>query len=168
MNRTLLFTIAAIGAGIGMLMPSGAEQPDRQAVEVAQASAGEDEEEDGEPRPTRIEREDDGHFYAHAKVNGELVRFLVDTGATGVALTIPTAERLGVPFSRSKFEVVATGASGPVRGQRITLDSVSVDGKRVSDVSGVVIEGLEISLLGQTYLSRIGSVEMSGNYMTLE
>ena len=56
---------------------------------------------------------------------------------------------------------------GPVRGEDVTLDSVTVDGKEVRGVRAAVIEGLDVSLLGQTYLSRISSVQMSGETMTL-
>jgi aspartyl protease family protein len=72
-----------------------------------------------------------------------------------------------VPFSRSNFEVIGTGASGAVRGQLVTIDRLSIDGKEVREVRGAVLEGLEISLLGQSYLSRIGGVEMAGDSMTL-
>src|SRR5687768_6327358 len=83
-----------------------------------------------EPRKvTELERSPSGHFYTHAKVNGELVRFLVDTGATGVALTVEDAKRVGIKVDPSSFEVVGEGASGLVRGQLVTLDSVEVEGK---------------------------------------
>jgi aspartyl protease family protein len=84
-----------------------------------------------------------------------------------VALTIEDARRLGVPFTPGEFQVVGTGASGEVRGQLVTLDRISIEGKEVRNVRGAVLEGLEISLLGQSYLSRLGGVEMSGDYMTL-
>ncbi len=158
MTRSLFFVVL-IGAGIGFMMPGG-----RDAAPVAAAA-------DGAAAPiaaeTRIRRERNGHFYVHAEVNGELVRFLVDTGATMVALTPEDAERAGVEFNPARFEPVARGASGLVRGQHATIDSVEIDGKRVTNVRGAVIEGADISLLGQSYLSRIGSVEMSEDIMVL-
>jgi aspartyl protease family protein len=122
-----------------------------------------------EPRKvTELERSPSGHFYTHAKVNGELVRFLVDTGATGVALTVEDAERVGIKVDPSTFEVVGEGASGPVRGRLVMLDSVEVEGKLVNDVRGAVLEGSRLSLLGQSYLTRMGEVQMSGDYMLLK
>ena len=157
MNKALLLVIA-IGAGIGLLLPSGKPEPQTAAASVKQAVTAE----------TRLEREGNGHFYVDAEVNDEqLVRFLVDTGASGVALTMKDAERLGVPFSRDNFEVVGTGASGEVRGQLIKLDRVSIEGKEARNVRGAVLEGLDISLLGQSYLSRLSGVEISGDTMTL-
>jgi aspartyl protease family protein len=121
-----------------------------------------------EPRKvTELERSSLGHFYVYAKVNGELVRFLVDTGATAVALTAEDAERAGIKFDPSTFEVVGEGASGPVRGKAVTIDSVEVEGKLVNDVQGVVLADSKLSLLGQSYLTRMGEVQMSGDYMIL-
>jgi aspartyl protease family protein len=121
-----------------------------------------------EPRKvTELERSSSGHFYTHAKVNGQLVRFLVDTGATGVALTVADAERVGIDVDPASFEIVGEGAAGPIRGQLVKLDSVEVEGKLVNDVSGAVLEGSNLSLLGQSYLTRMGEVQMSGEYMIL-
>ena len=116
---------------------------------------------------TTLVREGNGHFFTHAEVNGELVRFLVDTGASTVALTVEDAERLGIPVNPATFEVVGEGASGPVRGARVMLDSVDIDGKRVENVRALVLEGSRLSLLGQSYLSRMGEVQMKGDYMVL-
>jgi aspartyl protease family protein len=115
----------------------------------------------------RLEREGNGHFYVHGEVNGQLARFVVDTGASMVALTMEDAERIGVPFDEQNFEIIGTGASGPVRGQMVKLDRVVVEGRELRDVSGAVLDGLEISLLGQSVLTRIGTLEMNGDYMIL-
>jgi aspartyl protease family protein len=153
--KAFLLVIAA-GVAIGLALPSGTT-----GVEAAAISS------DGAPHETLLEREANGHFYVHAKVNGDLVRFLVDTGASGVALTEKDARRVGVNFSPSEFEEVGQGAAGPIRGKLVSLKSVEVDGKKVTDVRGVVLQGSELSLLGQSYLSRIGGVEMRGDYMVL-
>src|SRR5918993_516059 len=121
-----------------------------------------------EPRKvTELQRSPSGHFYTHAKVNGQLVRFLVDTGSFGVALTMEDAERVGIKVDPKSFEVVGEGASGPVRGKLVTVDSVEVEGKLVNDVSGAVLEGSDTSLLGRSYLTRMGEVQMTGEYMIL-
>ena len=122
-----------------------------------------------EPRKvTELERSSNGHFYTHAKVNGELVRFLVDTGATSVALSAEDAARVGFDIDPSSFEIVGEGASGPVRGKSVMIDSVEIEGKLVNDVSGVVLADSDLSLLGQSYLTRMGEVQMSGDYMLLK
>jgi aspartyl protease family protein len=151
--------VLLLGAGIGLMWPTGDTATPAAAASGAPAA---------KPKETLLERSDGGHFYVDAEVNGELVHFVVDTGATSVALTVADARRVGVPFSTGEFQVVGSGASGPVRGKSIMLDKVSVDGKEVRGVSGAVLEGLGISLLGQSYLSRISGVEMSGDYMRLQ
>lgn len=170
-----LFLVIAAGLGIGTLLPTGQKSvPPAAAPQPApQAEA-----KGAAPRATvpsgswgaaevRLRRRDNGHFYGLAAVNGQPVEFLIDTGASGVALTIEDARRIGIPVDPASFEVVGTGASGPVRGQFVQLDSVELEGRRVARVSGAVLEGLEQSLLGQSYLSRIGSITMNGEYLTL-
>jgi aspartyl protease family protein len=157
MIKPFFFMIAA-GIAIGLAWPSG-DAPIAVAAESSSSEAR---------RETTLERESNGHFYAHAMVNGELVQFIVDTGASTVALTVEDAERLGIPVDPATFEVIGEGASGLVRGKHITLDSVEIDGKRVENVRASVLEGSSLSLLGQSYLSRMGEVQMKGDYMVLK
>ena len=157
MTRALLAVVAA-GLVIGLLWPSDDKAPPAQL-----AASG------GERGETVLEREANGHFYTHAKVNdSELIHFIVDTGASVVALTVDDARRLGIDVDPSEFTVIGEGASGLVRGKDVMLKSVEVDGKRVENVRGVVLEGSRLSLLGQAYLTRMGEVEMSGDYMVLK
>ena len=114
-----------------------------------------------------MERSPSGHFYVHANVNGQLVHFIVDTGATTVALTEADAERVGIKFDPDNFDVIGSGASGAVSGAEIQIASVELDGKEVNNIRGVVIEGGEMSLLGQSYLSQLNNVQMSGDTMIL-
>ena len=154
MQKSLLFVIV-LGAGIGLMLPAGKQTAPAQAARA----------DDGAPRETVLER-DGGHFYADVEINGELVHFLVDTGATMVALTEKDAKRIGMTFDREAFSVVASGAAGPVRGRRITIDRIALDGKEARDVTGAIIQGGEISLLGQAYLGQF-SVEMRGDEMRI-
>jgi aspartyl protease family protein len=157
MWRPLALVVVA-GLAIGLLLPA------EEKASVAGASTP-----PGQRGETVLEREANGHFYTHAKVNDTgLVNFVVDTGASVVALTVEDAERLGISVDPSEFTVVGEGASGFVRGKDIMLKSVEVDGKRVENVRGVILEGSRLSLLGQAYLSRMGEVEMSGDYMVLK
>ena len=156
--QKFVFIVIGFGLLVGYLAPSG--EGARPAK--AEAAVGDSQ----EPQETVLEREEDGHFYAHAEVNGELVRFLVDTGATGVALTRADAERIGLELDPGGQEIVGSGASGPVRGERVELDSVSLDGKQALGLEGVVLDGLEVSLLGQSYLGQY-SMEVRGDTMRL-
>jgi aspartyl protease family protein len=122
---------------------------------------------DDKPRKTVIERSSGGAFYTTALVNGVPVEFIVDTGAEIVALSKADAAKAKVGFDEAKFEAVARSASGIARGQEVHIASIDLDGKRRDDVGGMVIEGLEVSLLGQNYLQRLEGVEMSGDKMIL-
>jgi aspartyl protease family protein len=116
---------------------------------------------------TVLTRSAAGRFDATAQVNGAPVHFLVDTGADVVALTEADARAAGVFVDPSQYRVVGRGAGGPVRGQPVTLASLELDGKRAVDVDAVVLEGAGQSLLGQSYLRRLGSVAINGDTMTL-
>ncbi len=116
---------------------------------------------------TTLERGANGHFFADAQVNGATVHFLVDTGASGVALTADDARRAGLQFSTQEFTPVGSGASGEVRGKLVSLERVSLGGRSVDNVSGVILEGGEMSLLGQSFLSKMGTIEISGDRMTI-
>jgi len=112
-----------------------------------------------------LQRADDGHFYAEAQVNGARIRFLVDTGASVVALTPADAQRAGIalPSERSK----AIGAGGEVEVMPVTLDRIAIGSLSANQVRGAVAPHLPVSLLGQSFLSQVGSVEIRGDRMVL-
>src|SRR4029079_19323541 len=114
MGRVILFIIG-IGVAIGAFMPSGHSRGSGNPHRVSAPS---------EPaKETRLERSESGHFYTYAKVNGELVPFVVDTGADVVALTVDDAERLGIPVNPASFTVIGEGASGPGPGAKGNTDN---------------------------------------------
>jgi aspartyl protease family protein len=114
-----------------------------------------------------LEREPNGHFYADAQVNNMTIRFVVDTGATGIALTRDDARRAGLAVSAGMFEVVAEGASGDVKGEWVTLDSVKLGQQEAKQVPAVILDGGQQSLLGQSFLQQFSSVEIKGDRMLL-
>jgi aspartyl protease family protein len=107
-------------------------------------------------------RADDGLFYVPAMVNGKQVRFLLDTGANMVVLTPEDARRLGVEVGidgASESIETAAGRSGM---DRVMLDQVHVAGQDVKRVEAAVVRnGLQVSLLGQNLLSRLGPITMT-------
>ena len=117
------------------------------------------------PFPRQLQRGPDGHFYADAQVNGTTIRFMVDTGASVVVLTGADAQRAGIQLP-SRRET-AMGVGGPVEVAPVTLDRISIGGIEARGVRAAVADELPVSLLGQSYLQRVSSVEIRGDTMVL-
>jgi aspartyl protease family protein len=95
-----------------------------------------------------------GHFVTQGQVNGGSVRFLVDTGATSIALPGRDAQRLGINYRSGKIGYTKT-ANGVAQVFVIQLDTVTLGDITISQVDAVVIEeGLDIALLGMSFLNR--------------
>ena len=118
-------------------------------------------------RGLTLRRQGDGHFYADTMINGAKIHMLVDTGATGIALSRDDARRAGIGVSSGMTQVVGRGAGGDVHGKYVTLDRVSLGGKRAENMPAVVLDGGEKSLLGQAFLARFASVEIKDDRMVL-
>ena len=111
---------------------------------------------------------DDGHYWADADVNGTAVHFLVDTGASAVALSAEDAERLGLQPATLTYDYTVNTASGEARAAKVKLATISVSGAEVTDVDAFVIEkGLTTSLLGMTYLGRLSRFEATPEALIL-
>lgn len=96
-----------------------------------------------------------GHFIAEGAVNGGPVRFIVDTGATVIALPASDAVRLGLDYRKGQVGTTQT-AAGPTPAYRIRFDTVRVGGIELNNVEGIVIEkGLNVALLGMSFLNRV-------------
>lgn len=96
-----------------------------------------------------------GHFVVDGAINGNYVRFLVDTGATHVSMPAAEAARLGIDFRRGERGLVQT-ANGSAVVYRVALDSVTLGDITIYNVTGMVHEGagLNITLLGMSFLNR--------------
>ncbi|MGZ8359775.1 MAG: retropepsin-like aspartic protease family protein [Allosphingosinicella sp.] len=112
-----------------------------------------------------LKRSPDGHFYAVAQVNGARIRFMVDTGASIVALTPDDARRAGISLGSDRATV--RGVGGDVEVIPVTIDRIAIGPLAARRVSGAVAEDLPISLLGQSFLSRADAVEIRGDRMVL-
>ena len=95
-----------------------------------------------------------GHFLTAGQINGKAVQFMVDTGATSVAMGAQDAERAGVNFKSGQLITLST-ANGSVQGFRILLDSVRVGDVEVFGVDAVVTpQPMPYMLLGNSFLTR--------------
>ena len=111
----------------------------------------------------------DGHFHLVADVNGVPVRFVVDTGATSLALGQRDAERVGIDLDRLAFVGQARTANGLVETATVRLDSIAIGDISDSGVPAIVIRGdLDRSLMGMEYLRRFARVGFEGDTLVLE
>jgi aspartyl protease family protein len=109
-----------------------------------------------EIRTASLRKEGDGHYWATARVNGVSIKFLVDTGATLVALNKRDARRIGLDTDNLKRTIDVRTAAGRVSAAGAEIREMEIDGVTVENVSAVVIDdGLEHSLLGMSFLNRL-------------
>lgn len=111
-----------------------------------------------------ISRGAGNHYWVAGSVDGHPVQFLVDTGATTVAMNEGQARRLGIDYRVAGRPMMVSTAGGNIKAWRVKLDSVKVGGLEVLGVEGAVLEGdspTEV-LLGMSFLSRVRWREENG------
>lgn len=120
------------------------------------------------PESVSMWADDDGFFYVSGQINGYPVRFLVDTGATTIALSSDLARRIGIDYTKGRRGIANT-AAGVTEMFGIELDSVDVGGINLRNVLGGVISGgFPINpLLGMSFLGHLDMVR-EGNRMELK
>ncbi|MDM0011704.1 retropepsin-like aspartic protease [Variovorax sp. J22P168] len=108
-----------------------------------------------------------GHFMAQGAINGRAVSFMLDTGATTVAMSAADAQRIGLDFSKGQ-PVRMNTANGVAQGYRVRLDSVRVGDVEVYDVEAIVSQQpMPFILLGNSFISRF-SMRRDADQMVLE
>jgi len=121
----------------------------------------------GGAQTVRLSADTNGHYMADGSVNGKSMRFLVDTGATMVALPAMYARQAGIRYADAPSGTVQT-AGGPTTAYKVKLDTVSIGGVTLNNVDAVVItRGLTMPLLGMTFLSRM-EIQRDGELMVLK
>jgi aspartyl protease family protein len=109
-----------------------------------------------------------GHFYVTAAVNGVPIRFIVDTGASYVALTAADAEAAGISRSSLRFNIPMSTANGTAYAAATMLREVRLEQFSVPDVQAVVHgHGLGISLLGMSFLRRLDGYEIQSDRLVI-
>ena len=125
--------------------------PNREPVSVIQ----------GEQIEVRLQSNIQGHFVADGRINGETVTFLLDTGATDVAVPAEQAERLGLPRGAP---VMLQTANGQATGYRTVLDSLALGDILLHDVRAIVVPGFggDQVLLGMSALKQLEFTQRAG------
>ncbi len=111
-----------------------------------------------------------GHFLTEGRIDGQRIGFLVDTGASVVALNEKSAARFGFRPNRSDYTTTVSTANGTIKAARTRLAMVELDGIVVRDVDAMVLpdEALSENLLGLSFLSKLKRFEYSGGRLVLE
>jgi len=108
-----------------------------------------------------------GHFLGEGYINGSPMKFLVDTGASSIALSGKEARRLGLSYLSGDIGAAST-AAGVVKAYRISLNTVKIGSIVMHQVEAMVLEGDSppVVLLGMSVLNRV-QMERDGMVMTL-
>jgi aspartyl protease family protein len=172
MYNYIVFGILAIAAAltvpqfVGTSVPPGAPPAAQSATvaaapQPAQSSYG---------RTVTVRPDQRGHYNVEGRVDGRRMDFVVDTGATIIAIPQREAARLGIhPAARDYIAEIRT-ANGSVRGAPVRLAMVEVGGLIVRDVPAIVMpnQSLSENLLGMSFLSRLRRFEFAGGRLVLE
>ena len=109
-----------------------------------------------------------GHFFVRAHVNDVPIVFMVDTGATDVALTRKDAEKIGLPMEQLRYNMPYDTANGTAYGARVRLDNITIGPIATSNISGSVLpNGLSFSLLGMSFLNSLSGYKVVSGVLTL-
>jgi aspartyl protease family protein len=163
-----LMIFAAVLAGLGTFMAQLADRftPAPAAASVRVATI----ETPASGRSLSIPTDRGGHFRTEGRIDGQRVNFMVDTGASMVALNETSAARFGLRPARGDYNATVTTANGTVKGARAHLAMVEVGELTVRDVDALVLpdEALSENLLGLTFLSKLKRFAYANGQMVLE
>ena len=155
----LTAAVAAVAAGQAVMVLAPAVRASTAVLPATRPAAA---------PPAAIAMGRDGHYWAQARINGQSVRMLVDTGATVVSLTAADARRIGLDPDALTYGLKVATAAGEARAARITLPSVAVDGAVVRNVDALVLDrDTDASLLGMSYLRRLSGFEATPETLRL-
>jgi len=109
-----------------------------------------------------------GHYFVDAMVNYEEIRFLVDTGASMIALNRADAERLGIDLASLDYRYQAKTANGVARVAHVVLDEIMVGDITFEKIPAAVVDGeMDVSLLGMSFLKRLSSFEIRDDQLVM-
>jgi len=169
--RNIMIT-SAILIGLGTFMAQMAQKivPAAATASVTrQADAGATPAEAG-LRSLNIARDARGHFLTEGRIDGQRIGFMVDTGASLVALNETSAARFGVRPMPSEYTITVSTANGTIKAARTHLNVIEVGDLIVHDVDAMVLpdEALSENLLGLSFLSKLHRFEYANGQMVLE
>jgi aspartyl protease family protein len=116
-----------------------------------------------------IQAGEGGHFFSDVEVNGRTITAVVDTGATGVALSYEDARAIGIRLDEADFTMESQTANGSAKIAPITLERVQIGDIEVRDVQAFVAEKGKLfqTLLGMSFLRRLSRIDIRGGELVL-
>jgi len=121
-------------------------------------------------RSVTVSRDSRGHFQTEGRVDGRRLGFMVDTGASVIALNETSAALIGVRPRPSEYTANVSTANGSIKAARTRLAMVDIGGLVVRDVDALVLpdEALSENLLGLSYLSKLRRYEFADGKLVME
>lgn len=121
-------------------------------------------------RSVTVSRDSRGHFQTEGRVDGRRLGFMVDTGASVIALNESSAALIGIRPRPSEYTANVSTANGSIKAARTRLAMVDIGGLVVRDVDALVLpdEALSENLLGLSYLSKLRRYEFAGGKLVME
>ncbi|MGY8667616.1 TIGR02281 family clan AA aspartic protease [Bradyrhizobium sp. UFLA05-109] len=170
MRNIMIF--AAIMIGLGTFMAQMADKMSSASATSAprQMAAVQAPAPQGSNRSVSIPRDARGHFQTEGRIDGQRIGFMVDTGASVVALNETSAARFGLRPSHGDYNANVTTANGTIKAARTRIAMLDVGGLIVRDVDAMVLpdEALSENLLGLSFLSKLRRFEYANGQMVLE
>jgi aspartyl protease family protein len=166
-----IMILAAVLVGLGTFMAHLADRltPAQASATAAPAMIGVLDS-SASQRSLSIPTDRRGHFRTEGRIDGQRVNFMVDTGASMVALNETSAARFGLRPSRAAYTATVSTANGTVKGARARLAMIQLGELTVRDVDALVLpdEALSENLLGLSFLSKLKRFAYANGQMVLE
>lgn len=117
----------------------------------------------------RVTQSPDGHFWVTGRVNGSEHRFLIDSGATTMALSVATADAAGIDVDQAGFPVLISTANGTVEARRARIERFGVGPIVAEDLAAIVSPAFgDMNVIGMNFLSSLASWRVEGRTLVLE
>jgi aspartyl protease family protein len=176
MRSVLMLALIAMAAAVIVpryLVQHGVTTPTHSAALAARPVAATPAPTTPAPTDSRsviVSRNDRGHFEVDARVDGRRLSFMVDTGASVIALTADDAASLGIHPAERDYTVLVSTANGTARAAPVELDMVEIEDITVRNVQAMVMPdgALHDNLLGMSFLSRLHRWEFADGKLMLE
>ncbi len=154
----VLFVLLGIGTAAAQAMP--------QIIHPDAIGSGDA----GQAGGAAAKRASNGYFYFNAAVNGTALRFVLDTGATTVAIRAEDAAKAGIDVERLTYSGIAQTPNGATKVAPVVLGSLTVGGITRRNVRAIIGQPGRMSdnLLGQSFTARLAGIRIDGDLMVLQ